>query len=1166
MQNAVFQFELKHWLRTPLLYFFLCCYFGLALLTMLGTGGYFDGPISSSAKVQLLNAPFSLTENSFFFAKALLFLAAMILTSSLMRDYKNKMHPILYTFPLSNGYYLNGKLGSGLAVLMLTSLFTFLGIIVGEIFLGTSNPKIGEFNLFGYLTMLGAYVLPTLFIVGSFVFVAVGLTRNAFAGFIVVFLFFLIHQMLQYISFSSPQALALLDPFGQYAFQWTTQSWDFQAKNSSTLPLSWVVVFNRMGWLLLAVFALGYYYFKFNFQFDPIWEFRKRQVAEKSAIAGIDRQSLRDSVVQFDFSFAGKWRSFFGLLWFDFRSVIGSWMFWLLSGFGVATVLFMQLKVTQTGDFNLLPFTRILLHGPLLLYTLILIFSTFLFSSSLVYKPKQHKMDALVDATPTNNWQLFGSKIGAIALVQLIQLALFFLLCVCIQLYNGYSHFEISLYAYHLLVLVFPLLLVWNIAAHFSHTLAPNIFLSLFLLIGLWLGSQSLDQFGIDTWLLKFNLRPDLIYSDLSGYGAGLPGYYLIAVYWLVMGGLLLAGIYLFWNRGSLQHFTERWTRLKSRWSPPVLGVAVFLLAVLGWLGFQIHQQEAVNQSSNTAHNNRVEQLKLHKENWKNYSDLFLPKINNIDLQIDVFPSENRFELQGQYTLHNDTDQPIDTLLIRTGYDEQTTINLEGNAHLILADSALKSNLYVLKKTLAPNDSMPLSFEVRSMPNSHFSRNSGVLTNGTFLKHDILPRLGYQFYENELPHSDSLACKHNFYHRDADQVHLQTKISTSANQIALAPGQLITQTKKENRIHYQYKTTHPVKFNFSFHSGNFEVKKETYQGVNIAVYYAKGHAYNTQLMIDGIKAAFRYNTTNLGPYPYQQIRIIEFPHTEGEYSATIMANNVPSSEVLFAINSAAMEGKINLPFYVMAHELTHEWFGNQAMPASAAGAKMLTESLTEYLTLCIYTEHFGDKIALEFLKQQHKRYHRGRKREKSIEQPLSQVADHQQYIAYGKGAIVFNTLDHYLGRQKMNEILKSYLTKFGGHPGQYPTTSDFIQLMKSKTTADQHVLIDELLTGSAYYNNQLLSVKKATTNQLELTIIVEKKDGSAGPSISIETALFEVGQFDVDGRLLGTSVVLLSSGRNVVELDKVAGATSLVLDPNLLWIDLDWGDNRWELD
>ena len=89
---------------------------------------------------------------------------------------------------------------------------------------------------------------------------------------------------------------------------------------------------------------------------------------------------------------------------------------------------------------------------------------------------------------------------------------------------------------------------------------------------------------------------------------------------------------------------------------------------------------------------------------------------------------------------------------------------------------------------------------------------------------------------------------------------------------------------------------------------------------------------------------------------------------------------------------------------VQAHELTHQWWGNQVVPADALGAKMLTESIAEYISLRIYERYFGQEKALHFLSLQRKRYLEGRTTETGKENPLYLVQPEQEYIAYGKGA------------------------------------------------------------------------------------------------------------------------------------------------------------------
>jgi ABC-2 type transport system permease protein len=134
------------------------------------------------------------------------------------------------------------------------------------------------------------------------------------------------------------------------------------------------------------------------------------------------------------------------------------------------------------------------------------------------------------------------------------------------------------------------------------------------------------------------------------------------------------------------------------------------------------------------------------------------------------------------------------------------------------------------------------------------------------------------------------------------------------------------------------------------------------------------------------------------------------------------------------------------------------------MPAGAEGAKMLTESITEYISLRIYEEHFGEAYAKKFLSAQYNRYNRGRRMEKAEEPPLSEVLSHQEYIAYGKGAIAFYEISKSIGRDIFDSILGDYLLKYRYRSDFYPTTKDFIELLKRSTNNEEHLLIDYWLT------------------------------------------------------------------------------------------------------
>ena len=67
MKNAVFQFEVKAWLKTSLFYVLIGSPFLFTSLGMLGTRGFFDGPTDSNQNIKLLNSPFALASVSFLF-------------------------------------------------------------------------------------------------------------------------------------------------------------------------------------------------------------------------------------------------------------------------------------------------------------------------------------------------------------------------------------------------------------------------------------------------------------------------------------------------------------------------------------------------------------------------------------------------------------------------------------------------------------------------------------------------------------------------------------------------------------------------------------------------------------------------------------------------------------------------------------------------------------------------------------------------------------------------------------------------------------------------------------------------------------------------------------------------------------------------------------------
>ena len=110
-----------------------------------------------------------------------------------------------------------------------------------------------------------------------------------------------------------------------------------------------------------------------------------------------------------------------------------------------------------------------------------------------------------------------------------------------------------------------------------------------------------------------------------------------------------------------------------------------------------------------------------------------------------------------------------------------------------------------------------------------------------------------------------------------DWIDVETTISTSSDQIAVAPGSLVREWQHGERRYFQYKLDHASLGFYSFISARYEVAREDWNGIKLEVYYLKDHPWNVPRMMNSIEKSLDYFTKNFGPYYHKEARIIEFP-------------------------------------------------------------------------------------------------------------------------------------------------------------------------------------------------------------------------------------------------------------------------------------------------
>lgn len=1096
MFATIFRYEFNHWLRQPVIYLYAAFFLLVSLITMWGMAAE-----ASSEVVRIINSPRQINVMANLFNTLMLFLLPSIIGLSIYRDFQSGMYTLLYAFPFKKRDYLLAKLLSAVSIVIVIIAMIGLGFAVGAMLPGVNLEAVVPFNIAVYAQLYGIYLIPNILLFGAIVFAIVSFSRNIYAGFIAVILIIILQLIIESIlkGVEWRYLAALLDPLGDEAVKYYTRHWTLSERNTLALPIDGVIIYNRLLWtgIALAIFGFVFRYFSFQqqaFSFSAKKKAPEQQLTKRSFAPIIDIQLPK---VQFNFTTLHQLRTAWQLSNFDFREIVFSWSFISIVLGGLLAIFFQQAEMNAAYGFKLLPITWKMLHIPSFIYAGLVNLITFLFAGLLLHRARLNRVNHLIDISPLPNWAFLLSKVIALIKIQLLLLSFIIIAGVSVQLINGFYDFQFGLYFFEVYGLYLVHFVIWACLAICIQSLLPNPYLAFFLLLLIPMGMITLpglaDKVGLDFLqqeVFRYNQVPAFVigfnYSDINQYGAYLPTYWAYKTYWLIGGVCLLFLAYLFQVRGITFSFRERLAIAKKRLSKPVLiGLSMAGFVFLS-LGTSIYLEENIWHKTRVSNDEETTFKVENEKRYKRYENLIQPSISKVKLAVELFPEQQSFAAKGEYTLINKSKTTIDTLLVAYSYREKTKYQLTQSHSFISRDTAIKFDVIQLQQPILPGDSLLMNFQVASEDNTYFNSDPRVLKNGTFLRSQVFPKLGYRNIEltdneqrkkhglaprdTDLPlPSDSSALGYAFPANESNWIEIDATVSTNSEQMALAPGILQREWQEGDRRYFHFQTDHRIAPDYSFHSGVFAVKKDRWKDVDIAVYYHPTHTYNLGSIIGGVKAALDYNTENFGPYMHKELRIVEYPRTVGTY-ATVMGNLMPYSE-LYLIGDVSADG-VDLPYYVSAHETAHHWWGHQVNPANIRGAKMVTESMAEYVGLKVLEKRYGKAMIRRFLRNDLDVYLEGRANERGEETPLLTAYPHQEYINYQKGALIFYSLSDYLGEEKLNKVLAEYLAKYSFQGPPLPHSLGLRDAIASIVPDSLSYLLPDYFETVTLYNNK----------------------------------------------------------------------------------------------
>ncbi|RSZ58462.1 hypothetical protein HF313_06765 [Massilia atriviolacea] len=1185
---AIALFEARQRLKLLSTWVYFGMFFALAMLWMAAAGGVFKEAHITFGGRLFINAPRSVSLTVAFLGCLGVVVMAAMMGRSVQQDFEYDMHHFFFSAPIAKHDYVFGRfIGAALTLAVVFSSIA-LGAWLGSYIPGIEPDRLGPSGLWMFLRPYLFITLPNIFIFGAIFFVLAALTRRMLPVYVAS-----VVMMIGYIVAPSlardldyKTLAALIDPFGTTALIRVTEYWSIAERNSREIPFAGVYLFNRALWCGFALVALLLGYWRFHFIGGS--EGRPAGRSEGEAAARLSHSALATQEAP-DFL----QRSLALLLlksgWLNLRESVKDIYFAVIALAGVLAVFGASLNLGSMYGTNTYPVTYQVLELVSETFSLFMLVVTTFYAGELVWREREARVGQMLDALPLPSWVPMLAKLFALIGLQVLMLVLVMIAGMLIQLFRGYFAIDVGLYLQSLFLIQLPQYALVAVLAIALQVLINHKYLAYFAMIVYYLATITFGSLGLDHPMLLYGTTPSFVYSDMNGYGHFLVRERWFELYWGGAALMLLVASLVFWPRGCNAELGSRIQLARRNLSLPVLATFGAGLALFLGTGALLYYNLHVAGDYQTAW--QKDQTRAQYElRYKPFAALPQPRITGVDLKVAIVPEQRRLTVTGVYQLENKGRRPIEQVFLSQDRLASLKVRFGQKITTLVSDRERGFYGYKLGTPLQPGQRLALEFDVEFEARGILGLESDtpVLANGTFFNNSQLPRIGYQpaaELDNDRdrkrhglgPHApmraptDPAGLANNTLSADADWIDFNAVISTSPEQMAIAPGILEKEWMSAGRRYFHYRMDKPILNFYAFQSARYEVRHDRWQDVTIDVFYHPGHDVNVERMIRGVKAGLDYNSKHFSPYQHKVLRVVEFPR----YAAFAQSfpGTIPFSESVGFI--ARVDDKnpkdIDYPFYVAAHEVAHQWWGHQLVPSNTRGATVLSETLSEYSALMVMQQQVGPERMRRFLSYGLDKYLLGRALETRYELPLSHN-ENQGYIHYHKGALAMYLLQDVLGERKVNAVLHQLLTSHAFHGAPYPSVLALTDGLRRAAPPEYAYLVDDLFEHIVLYENRATSASatRRADGKYEVVLrasVAKQRAGKLGDETEAPVRdVIEFGVDDKDGKPLLRERRIVDS--KTVSVTMVVGALPYKagIDPDNKLIDRKPGDNMIEVE
>ncbi len=1133
MFRKIAGFELRYQLKSPVFWvvatiFFLLT-FGAATIDQIRIGG--GGNIHK-------NAPFAIAQTHLILSIFYMFVTTAFVANVVVRDDETGFGPILRSTRVRKFDYLYGRFTGAFLAAAISFLVVPLAIWIGSFMPWIDPERLGPNDLHAYLFSYFALALPSILLTSAIFFALATITRSMMWTYVGV-VAFMVLWIIANIALDKPEfekVAAYWEPMGTAAYGLVTKYWTASERNAVTPPLAGALLFNRAFAVIVSACFLGLAYGLFRFQSADLSGQRKVK-ASKIAEVEAAPAALAGPLPQPVFDRAAAWAQLVVRTRLDMGQVFKSPAYFVLLALGLANAMGALWFATDADRYGgvVYPVTRVLLQPLLGSFGLIPMIIAIYYSGELVWRERERKTHEIIDATPVPDWAFVAPKTLAISLVLVSTLLASVVAAILSQVFHGYFNFEFDKYLLWYLLPQSVDFILLAVLAVFLQAISPHKFIGWGLMVIYIITTLTFVNLGFEHKLYNYGAVTDTPFSDMNGLGKFWIGAWWLRAYWTACALILLVLSYGLWRRGTESRLLPRLRRLPARLrggAGILAGASLVAFAALG--GF-------IYLNTNVWNDYRT---KIDNEKWQaDYEKTLLPfentpqpKIVSMTLDVDLKPHVPSVETKGSYVIENRTGQALKEIHVRFDRDLKVKgLSIEG-ARPKKTFETFNYRIFAFDTPMQPGERRKMSFITDrgqlGFPNSGQERR--VVDNGTFINNlEIAPILGMsrdsllqdraKRRKYGLPPEQRMAKlgdapsrQFNGLRKDADFVSADITVTTDADQTPIAPGYKVSETVKGGRRVARFVTEAPIMPFVSIQSARYQVARETYKGVELAVYYDAQHAWNIDRMKQSMKRSLDYFQANFSPYQFRQLRFQEFP--DYEQFAQSFANTIPWSEGLFFISDYRDPAKIDMVTYVGAHEIGHQWWAHQVIGADQQGGAMLSETFAQYSALMVMKRTYGEAQIRRFLKFELDSYLRARGGDVLDEQPLYKV-ETQPYVYYRKGSLVMYRLQNELGEETVNRALRKLIAQYAFKGAPYPITTDFLTILRAEAPADKQALITDLFEKITLYDlkTKSASVKKRADGRFDVAVTVDAQkkyaDGKGKETNAALNETMEIGLF-----------------------------------------------------